>query len=204
MKIIILIAIIFLCFGRVDAAIDDNIDYEFINNAFSDPNPTTNQDFENVMKQYETPREGFFTKMFRFFDADKAKYDKELKTKYEDPYNQPKRIKDVPDEKPTVLINIDSVDYLGNVVPVGHYQVEHKTENGKHYIKLSQGSKKDIATIVAREINEDEKAPAIIYGRAETLENGYVKVIYANLDLTLQGYLKINQPKKREFEPILY
>lgn len=205
MKKFLLIAIIMFCFVCPSiAAIDDNIDYDFINGAFSNPNPTTNQDFENVMKQFEKPREGFFTKLFRFFDEDKAKYDQNLKTKYENPYNQPKRIKDVPEEKPTILISIDSVDSKGNEVNTGYYQISHTKEDGKYFIKLSQGANKDVATLVARVIEEDAEAPAITYGRAKALENGYIKVIYANLDLTLQGYLKIKQAPKKELEPILY
>lgn len=203
MKRFFIIAFIMLGFGTCYAAIDDNIDYDFINNAFTDPNPTTNKDFENVMQQYEHPREGFFTKMFKFFDKDKAKYDEALKTRYENPDNQPTRIKDVPEEKPTVLISANSTDSKGNEVSIGYYQVGFKKlENGKYSLELMQGSNRHVAELVAREIDEDEKAPSIVYGRAETLDNGYIKVIYANLDVTLLGYLKIKQEIKKGFEPL--
>ncbi|MDO5436958.1 MAG: hypothetical protein Q4F80_02035 [bacterium] len=203
MKRFFIIAFIMLGFGTCYAAIDDNIDYDFINNAFTNPNPTTNKDFENVMQQYEHPREGFFTKMFKFFDKDKAKYDEALKTRYENPDNQPTRIKDVPEEKPTVLISANSTDSKGNEVSIGYYQVGFKKlENGKYSLELMQGSNRHVAELVAREIDEDEKAPSIVYGRAETLDNGYIKVIYANLDVTLLGYLKIKQEIKKGFEPL--
>jgi len=202
MKRFFIIAITMLFCANCYAAIDENIDYDFINNAFSDK-VYTNQEFEKVMQQYERPREGFFTKMFKFFDSDKVKYDEAFKKKYENANNQPTRIKDVPEDKPTVLISANSVDSKGNSVGVGYYQVEiKKDELGKYTLELMQGADKHVATLVAREIDEDEKAPSIVYGRAETLENGYIKVIYANLDVTLLGYLKIKENQTPEFEPL--
>ena len=66
-----------LCTPVYSADITDNIDMQFINNAFSDPNPTTNKEFEDVMNKLENPKEGVFTKIFKFFEKDKIKYDKE-------------------------------------------------------------------------------------------------------------------------------
>ncbi len=202
MRCFFVIAVIFLSFNCAYGAIDDNIDYNFINNAFTDPNPTTNKEFEDVMDKLENPKEGFFTKVFKFFEKDKIKYDKELKTRYANPNNQPTRIKDVPEEKPTILITAESYDSKGNKVDVGYYQVEFKKENGKYFLELMQGANKHIATLIAREIDEDDKAPSIVYGRAEALNNGYIKVVYANLDLTLLGFLKIKEQPKKTFEPI--
>ena len=202
MKRFFVIAVIFLTINCTYAAIDDNVDYDFINNAFTNPNPTTNKEFEEVMEKLENPKEGVFTKIFKFFEKDKIKYDKELKTRFENPNNQPARIKDVPEEKPTVLITAESYDFKGNKVDVGYYQVEFKKENGKYFLELMQGANKHIATLIAREIEEDEKAPSIVYGRAEATNNGYIKVIYANLDVTLLGFLKVKEEPKKEFEAI--
>ena len=202
MKRFFVIAVIFLTINCAYGAIDDNVDYDFINNAFTNPNPTTNKEFEDVMNKLENPKEGVFTKIFKFFEKDKIKYDKELKTRFENPNNQPARIKDVPEEKPTVLITAESYDFKGNKVDVGYYQVEFKKENGKYFLELMQGANKHIATLIAREIEEDEKAPSIVYGRAEATNNGYIKVIYANLDVTLLGFLKVKEEPKKEFEAI--
>ena len=202
MRCFFVIAVIFLTINCTYAAIDDNVDYDFINNAFTNPNPTTNKEFEEVMEKLENPKEGVFTKIFKFFEKDKIKYDKELKTRFENPNNQPVRIKDVPEEKPTVLITAESYDFKGNKVDVGYYQVEFKKENGKYFLELMQGANKHIATLIAREIEEDEKAPSIVYGRAEATNNGYIKVIYANLDVTLLGFLKVKEEPKKEFEAI--
>ena len=65
-----------------------------------------------------------------------------------------------------------------------------------------QGANKHIATVIAREIDEDDKAPRMVYGRAEAWNKGNIKVVYANLDLTLLGFLKIKEQPKKTFEPI--
>lgn len=76
-------------------------------------------------------RKKAFLQNFQILWKDKIKYDKELKTRFENPNNQPARIKDVPEEKPTILITAESYDFKGNKVDVGYYQVEFKkkTEN---------------------------------------------------------------------------
>jgi len=190
-------------FAYAESDITENVDFNFINNAFSNPNPTTNKDFEDVMQKLEHPKEGFFTKMFKFFDKDKVKYDEAFKKKYENPNNQPARIKDVPDEKPTVLITANSKDSSGNFVATGYYQVAFtKNEDGKYFIELTQGAMKNIAKLPARTIDEDEKASGVIYARAEALNSGFIKVIYSNLDLTLLGFLKIDIEPDTVFEPL--
>lgn len=200
-RFFIIFAVMFFSHQFANATIDDNLDYNFINNAFTEK-PVTNQEFENLMQQYEKKHEGFFQKMYKFFDRDKVKYDEAFKKKYENANNQPVRIKDTPEDKPTVLISVDSFDSNGNEVKVGYYQVEIKKEEGKYYLNLCQGGNKSIATLIAHQIDEDEKAPSIVYGRAEATNNGYIKIIYANLDVTLLGYLKVKEEEKTEYEPI--
>ena len=204
MKHVFAVAVIFtfLNLPVYAADITDAVDMQFINNAFSDPNPTTNKEFEDVMERLENPREGVFTKIFKFFEKDKLKYDKAFKTKYENPSNQPLRLKDVPEEKPTVLITSTAYDSFGNRVNVGYYQIECKKEDNGYKLELMQGANKQIATVIARPISEDEKAPAIVYGRAEALNNGFIKITSANLDLTLLGYLKMEQTRPLEFAPL--
>ena len=76
-RFFILLALFALFIGQKGFCADDmmDIDYQFIDNAFSKPNPTTNKQFEEVMKQYENkePR-GFFYKIRKFFNKNERKY----------------------------------------------------------------------------------------------------------------------------------
>ncbi len=62
--------ILFLLLLTSSAYADDgmmDLDYEFIDNAFSKPNPATNKQFEEVMKRYENkePHGFFYKKVFQ-------------------------------------------------------------------------------------------------------------------------------------------
>ncbi len=201
----LLIVFVILVFQNITyAAIDDNIDYDFINNVFSNPNPTTNKDFEKVMQEYEAPKkEGFLKRMYKFFDSDKVKYDTAFKTKYENSSNQPARLKNVQNDMPTIMISANSEDSSGNFVQTGYYQVKHKkNDDGTYRLELYQGSNNLIATLVAHQIKEDEKSTTIMYARSESTNNGFIKVFYGNLDVTLLGYLKIKEESDMALEPV--
>ncbi len=68
--------------GLCHAAIDDNVDYNFIDSAFINSKGNVNSDFEKLMQEYEKPKmAGFLQKMYKFFDSDKVKNDEEFKKK---------------------------------------------------------------------------------------------------------------------------
>ena len=99
------------CFNLPSAHSEDmtDFDYDFIDNAFSNPNPTTNKQFEEVMQRLEKEPNGPMYKLKRFLNRNNPEYDKNFKKQYENPNNQPTRIKDVPANKPTVTIGADLV-----------------------------------------------------------------------------------------------
>ena len=194
----------FLCifFGAMALpafASDDmtDLDYDFINNAFSNPNPTTNKQFEDVMKQYENREpNGIFYKLKRFLNRNNPEFDKDFKKRYENPNNQPSRIKDTVEAKPTITIGADFYDSTGKLLEAGHYQVEHKenaetgTQSGKYTINLLQG-KTRVAEIKAIPYEDNWDEPAVIYVRTENVQDDLIRIIYSNLDLTIQGYIRL-------------
>lgn len=174
-----------------------DLDYDFIDNAFSNPNPTTNKQFEDVMKQYENREpNGIFYKLKRFLNRNNPEYDKDLKKRYENPNNQPNRIKDTVESKPTVVIGADFYDSKGKLLEAGHYQVEHKkdaasdTKGGNYTISLLQG-KTRVGEVKAIPYEDDWNEAAIIYARTVNVQKNLVRIIYSNLDLTLQGYIRL-------------
>ena len=48
-----------------------DFDYDFIDNAFSNPNPTTNKQFEEVMQRFEKEPNGPMYKLMRFLNRNK-------------------------------------------------------------------------------------------------------------------------------------
>ncbi len=175
-----------------------DFDYDFIDNAFSNPNPTTNKQFEEVMQRFEKEPNGLFYKMKRFFNRNNPEYDKNLKKMYENPNNQPARIKDVPQNKPTVTIGADFYDSSGNVQQAGHYQVDYKENDGKYTISLLQGQTR-VAEIKAIPYEDDWETPAVVYSRAVMVQDDLIRIIYANIDLTIQGYVRLKTPMPQGF-----
>ena len=178
------------CFAADDMT---DLDYEFIDNAFSNPNPTTNKQFEEVMKRYENKEpNGIFYKIKKFFNRDNPEYDKKKKKMYEAPNNQPLRIKDAPENKPYVTIGANFYDSKDNMIQAGHYQADYKEENGSYTITLLQGTTR-IVDIKAIPYEDDWEAPAVIYCRTEKVQDDLIRIIYSNLDLTIQGYIRLNK-----------
>jgi len=171
-----------------------DIDYQFIDNAFSKPNPTTNKQFEEVMKQYENKEpSGFFYNLRKFFNKNNPAFDKDFKKKYENPNNQPSRLKDVPESKPTITIGANFYDSKGKLLPAGHYQSEYKKEGENYIIVLLQGNTR-VADIKASAYEDDWESSSVVYVRAENVNNNLLRVIYSNLDITLKGYIRLQTP----------
>ncbi len=190
-KFFLILAFLFLT--GVSFADDDmmDLDYDFINNAFSNPNPTTNKQFEEVMKQYENkePR-GFFYNIRKFFNKNNPAFDNDFKKKYENTNNQPSRLKDVPQSKPTITIGANFYDAEGNILEAGHYQAEYK-KDGEHYtITLLQGNTR-VADIKAKPYEDSWDTPAVVYARTVNIRQDLLGIIYSNLDITILGYLRL-------------
>lgn len=190
-----LLILILLTFAGIAVADDGltDLDYQFIDNAFSNPNPTTNKQFEDVMKQYENrePR-GFFYSLRKFFNRNNPAFDKDFKTKYENANNQPLRLKDEPQSKPTITIGADFYDAKGNIIKAGHYQTDYKKEGENYTIVLLQGNTR-VADIKATPYEDDWETPAVVYSRTVNVRQNLVKVIYSNLDITIQGYVRLTE-----------
>jgi len=167
-----------------------DFDYNFIDNAFSNPNPTTNKQFEEVMKRYEREPNGLIYKMKKFFNRNNPEYDREFKKKYEAEGNQPLRIKDAPESKPTVTIGGDFYDSNGKILEAGHYQVDFTKEGGVFKIHLLQGNTR-VADIKAIPYEDDWETPAVVYSRVVSVRDDLIRIVYANIDITLQGYIRL-------------
>lgn len=192
----VVLGLIFLAAPAFSADGLDDLDYNFIDNAFQNPNPTTNKQFEEVMDKFENREpKGFFYNLKKFFNRDNPEYDSELKKRYEEPNNQPLRIKEAPESKPTVTIGGDFSDSRGKKLEAGHYQVDFKKgydENPDYYtIILMQGNTK-AADIKAIPYEDDWETPAVVYSRIENVQDGLIRLIYANLDITIQGYIRLD------------
>lgn len=170
-----------------------DLDYEFIDNAFSKPNPSTNKQFEEVMKQYENKEpHGFFYNIRKFFNKNNPAFDKDFKTRYENTNNQPSRLKDAPQNKPTIIIGANFYNSNGDIIQAGHYQADYKKDGENYTIVLLQGNTR-VSEISAKTFEDDWETPAVVYARTVSMGQNLVKIIYSNLDITIQGYIRLER-----------
>lgn len=189
--------LIFLFLFSIGAAFADtdmmDLDYQFIDNAFLNPRPTTNKQFEEVMKQYENKEpHGFFYNIRKFFNKNNPAFDSDFKKKYENVNNQPTRIKDVPQSKPTITIGANFYDSSGNILEAGHYQAEYKKDGENYTITLLQGNTR-VADIKAKPYEDDWETAAVVYARTVNIRPNLLGIIYSNLDITIQGYVRLEE-----------
>ena len=111
---------------------------------------------------------------------------------YENPNNQPARIKDAPESKPTITIGANFYDSTGKLLEAGHYQADYKEANGTYTISLLQG-KTRVAEIKAIPYEDDWETPAVVYARTQIVQDDLVRIIYANIDITIQGYVRLQK-----------
>lgn len=94
-------------------------------------------------------------------------------------------------QTPTVMISAPVYDDNGAIIEPGYYKLSNiKGADGNYYFELSQGSTK-FASILAHHTEEDFHQREINFSRLDVIEDRYIRIIYGNLDLNLEAYLKI-------------
>lgn len=77
-------------------------------------------------------------------------------------------------------------------IPVGHYQVEGKNENGRITLSLYQAHNL-IARIPATETNEDYEQEEILFASWVNADDNHLKIIYGSLDFNAYALVDIMQ-----------
>ena len=77
-------------------------------------------------------------------------------------------------------------------IPVGHYQVEGKNENGKIILSLYQAHNL-VAKIPATETNEDYEQEEILFANWVSQDDNHIKIIYGSLDFNAYALVDILQ-----------
>lgn len=77
-------------------------------------------------------------------------------------------------------------------VPVGHYQVEGKNENGRIVLSLYQAHNL-VAKIPATETNEDYEQEEILFANWMSEDDNRIKIIYGSLDFNAYALVDILQ-----------
>ena len=103
--------------------------------------------------------------------------------------NETEALSNTTKELPILLIPL-SLKVGDGIIPVGHYQVEGKKENGQTFLMLYQGHTV-IAKLPAEETNDDFGEPSINFVKLLPHGDYHVQIIYGCLDFNAYSVIDI-------------
>lgn len=103
--------------------------------------------------------------------------------------NETEALSNTTKELPVLLIPL-SLKVGAEIIPVGHYQVEGKKENGQTFLMLYQGHTV-IAKLPAEETNDDFGEPSINFVKLLPHGDYHVQIIYGCLDFNAYSVIDI-------------
>lgn len=187
----ILVVIFILFFAQIVRAEDSyDFDMKFIDNPFAGQKMISDKEFNSVVEKMSKKKEpSWFSKLI--FGGDKKKeIDPNLQQQFETMPSELGSVKDAISTKPVLTLGARIVDYDGNTLPSGHYQVDLKNMNGQNYIVFLQAHQ-TVGRFRATPCVDNWKSNQIIYSRVIEAAEGTFKIIYSNLDGTHQGFASI-------------
>lgn len=91
---------------------------------------------------------------------------------------------------PTIMIPAEVETPYGETIEPGFYKMSYSNENGINYLTLTQNAKTTYK-IPAQNAQEEYETTDLNYGKAITLNNNDIKLIYGNVDVSIEVYLRV-------------
>ena len=211
MKKFLLLALIFLC--GTSARADDffDFDFKFLNDPFAGQKMVTSKEFEQALSS-KTPKQkekkkkepSKFTKWFWGVPQDSPSSGSQVPHYFSDAPSEIGQIKNAISVKPVLTLGAQIQDNSGAILASGHYQVDLKNIEGQNYIVFLQAHQ-TVGKFKASPCEDNYNKNAVIYARIDDkgdAENGYLRVIFSNLDGTFQGFGRIVEPETPRLLPL--
>ena len=200
MKKLLLLVLILLCPASVRADDFFDFDFDFLSDPFKGQKMVTDKEFQQALgrttpkaQQQKTRKEPKrFTKWFWGVPQDQPSSGSQGQGAqyFGDAPSEIGQIKNAISTKPVLTIGARIQDNSGKVLTSGHYQVDLKNIDGVNYIVFLQAYQ-TAGKFKATPCEDNYDKHAVIYARAIDTGNGYLKVIFSNLDGTFQGLARI-------------
>lgn len=196
MRKFLLLLVILLCCASVHAEDDIfDFDFKFLNDPFAGQKMVTEKEFEqalgkaapNQTKKKKEPSK--FTKWF-WGVKDSGSPQGQGPQYFGDMPNELGVNKSIISTKPVLTLGARVRDSSGIVLASGHYQVDLKNIEGQNYIVFLQAHQ-TTGKFKASPCEDNYDKPAVIYARMVDMQDGWLKVIFSNLDGTFQGFARI-------------
>lgn len=191
MKKILFTLLILFCTQIAYAEDGYDFDMKFIDNPFAGQKMVSDKEFNSVVEKMSKKKEpSWFSKLIFGGSKKKEEIDPNLQKQFETMPSELGSVKDAISAKPVLTLGARVVDYDGNILPSGHYQVDLKNMNGQNYIVFLQAHQ-TVGRFRATPCSDSWQSNQIIYSRVIEAGQGAFKIIYSNLDGTHQGFANI-------------
>ena len=190
-----IVLMFFIAFGSAYAEMLD-VDYNFIENAFSGIKPVTDKEFEDTINRMTPkPLDNSFKgklKTFLFgrqYGVDPAPkgQDKEV-----DIGGETKAVQDIKNGVYYIKLFVSVIGEGGNIIPMGNYKIK-QDENNPDYLVFYQG-----ATIYGKlklKSFDDtlKEKHQIAYSRIDVISDDVVRIVYSTIDDTRCAIARVYQ-----------
>ncbi len=209
MKKFLLLALILLCSTSVRADEDVfDFDFKFLNDPFAGQKMVTDKEFDKAVNSM-TPKQAQkkkkepskFTKWFWGVPQGSGDSQGQTPQYFGDAPSEIGAIRNPMSTKPVITLGAQVKDSSGILLTSGHYQVDLKNIEGQNYIVFLQAHQ-TVGKFKASPCEDNYNKNAVIYARTAETENGYMKVIFSNLDGTFQGFARIVEPETQRLLPL--
>lgn len=186
MKCLFKIAIIaFMLNFSVFGAGSLDVDYNFIDTAFEGIKPVTNKEFDDTINRL-TPQpipDTFGAKLKAFLFGRKMGVEQKPKIQETqiDIGGEKKAIEDMKNGTYYIKLVVSVVGQDGNVIPLGNYKIQERTDDEINYLVFYQGAK-EYGKLKLQKYEDTKKGENdIAYSRVDIVNDSFVRIVYSTL-----------------------
>lgn len=155
---------------------DSMKDTNGVENAFNGQKPITDEEFQKTLDRLKAKQNKGKNKAFkgRSFNQD----------------NDNNHIDEIAAKTTILSVPLDLINGDGAEIPIGHYKIVGKKENGDIYLEFYQSSLL-VAKVPAIETNNDFKESNINFAKLLPYNSQRVEVIYGSIDFNAYTFIRI-------------
>ena len=192
-KIIIIFTIFLFTFAQASDMLD--VDYNFIEHAFENTKPVSEQDFQKAINS-KTPQpvpDTFGGKLKAFLFGRKYGVDTPVTTKEEkqDPISEAQIIQEVKNGIYFIKLLAPIISADNKIIPAGNYKIKEEKINNESMLVFYQ-SREEYGKLKLFRYNDTKKQQSdLTYSRVDIVSDDTIRIIYSTIDDTKCAVAKV-------------
>lgn len=175
-----------------------DVDYNFIDTAFDGIKPVTDKEFQDTInKLTPQPVENTFGARLKAFlfgrkygTAQPQPQAQTQETKI-DIGGEKKAIEDIKNGTYYIKLVVSLVGTNGDVIPLGNYKIQERTDENVNYLVFYQGVKEYGKLKLQKYEDEQKGENDITYSRVDIVNDNLIRIVYATIKDTKCAYARV-------------